>query len=66
MARFAQGFAAAYLLAALYHCALFAQPGIVTPPGAAPLVALAWPVVLAPVFWRRFPGAKPQEPVHAR
>lgn len=53
MRRFAQGFAAAYLLAALYHCAMFSQPGVVTPAGAAPLVALAWPLTLAPVFWRK-------------
>ena len=53
MARFAQGFAAAYLLADLYHCAFFAQAGVITPAGAAPLAALAWPITLAPIFWRK-------------
>ncbi len=54
MKHFAQGFAAAYLLAALYHCAIPAQPGVITPAGATPIVALAWPATLAPVFWRKF------------
>lgn len=60
MGRFAQGFAAAYLLAALYHCALFSQPGVVTPAGGAPILALVWPAVLAPIFWREIKPTRPE------
>ncbi|CAO4183114.1 hypothetical protein [Methylorubrum extorquens] len=50
MKQFALGFLAAYGLAAIYFGAMLSMPGVTTPPGAAPILALAWPAVFRLVF----------------
>ena len=52
MGRFAQGFAAAYLLAAVYFGTLFWVTGAVRPRGAELALALVWPVTMAGMFSR--------------
>ncbi len=52
MKRFAQGFAAAYLLAAGYFGFFLWVAEAVQPKGAEIALAIVWPATMAPLFWR--------------
>ena len=51
MSKFFLGAGIMYAIAGLYFCALLSQPGVISPAGAAPIAAMAWPVSMARVFW---------------